>query len=390
MTLRSPEEIREFLRRRFNSQHRNWFNGEGSWPLHVMLGAPAEREVAADFRSVRSWIESWRQWQQPGEIVWEMRQWLRMGDHHIPVALRIDSPDTVAAIIGEHRRWQTAHRRRLDLSERYPALKNGQLLARCFPGLADYDEADFGRLSSLLSWLERNPQSGLYVRQIPVSGLDTKWMETRQGLIADLLRAVGNRPVEGDFFSLCGLRVDHFRVRARFLCPSLRQHVGGLQDIEAPLSEFASLSLAPERVILVENLATGLALPDIPGTVAFMKLGNAVGVLGQIPWLCCNRMIYWGDIDTHGFAILDRARRAFPQIRSILMDRMTLLAHPDLWGQETTQVNCERSTMLTPEEQEVCRGLFQQQWGIKLRLEQERIPWATALNAVRETFEQPL
>jgi len=39
-----------------------------------------------------------------------------------------------------------------------------------------------------------------------------------------------------------------------------------------------------------------------------MRLGYAVDVLGQLPWLQEAQCIYWGDIDTHGFAILNRAR----------------------------------------------------------------------------------
>lgn len=45
----------------------------------------------------------------------------------------------------------------------------------------------------------------------------------------------------------------------------------------------------------------------------------------------------WGDIDTHGFAILDRLRRHFPQVRSMLMDRATLLAHEGQWVTEQAQ-----------------------------------------------------
>ncbi|NOR71388.1 MAG: hypothetical protein GQ532_17115, partial [Methylomarinum sp.] len=33
---------------------------------------------------------------------------------------------------------------------------------------------------------------------------------------------------------------------------------------------------------------------------------------------------YWGDLDTHGFAILSRLRHYYPQVKSILMDEKTL------------------------------------------------------------------
>jgi len=44
-----------------------------------------------------------------------------------------------------------------------------------------------------------------------------------------------------------------------------------------------------------------------------MGLGLAVDQLEAIGWLCgAQRHLYWGDLDTYGFAILARASRRFP------------------------------------------------------------------------------
>jgi hypothetical protein len=43
------------------------------------------------------------------------------------------------------------------------------------------------------------------------------------------------------------------------------------------------------------------------------------------------------DIDTHGFAILSQARSVFPELKSLLMDRETLLANRPLWASVDTQ-----------------------------------------------------
>ena len=45
-------------------------------------------------------------------------------------------------------------------------------------------------------------------------------------------------------------------------------------------------------------------------------------------------MHYWGDIDTHGFAILNHLRSILPNVCSLLMDRATLHAHEAQWGHE--------------------------------------------------------
>ncbi|BFO23151.1 hypothetical protein SHKM778_95390 (plasmid) [Streptomyces sp. KM77-8] len=54
-----------------------------------------------------------------------------------------------------------------------------------------------------------------------------------------------------------------------------------------------------------------------------MGSGYAASLLRHLPWLADIDLWYWGDIDTHGFAILSRVRGHFPHTRSLLMDRHT-------------------------------------------------------------------
>jgi hypothetical protein len=254
--------------------------------------------------------------------------------------------------------------------------------------LADYPDEDIERLVALLAWLEANPASGLYPRQMPVAGLDTKWMEKRRGLVTDLVQAMRGLNAERDFHLLCGLRKVPHRIRLRLLCPALRAGVGGLADIEAPVEEIAKLAIKPRFVVIVENLETGLALPEMEGAIAFMKLGHAVGALASLPWLRELPGMYWGDIDTHGFAILSRARAVMPRLVSILMDEKTLLSHKFLWGEEPLQNSDAAPMHLTADEAEVYQGLREQRWAHNLRLEQERIAWAEVLDAFA-TANQP-
>jgi hypothetical protein len=262
-------------------------------------------------------------------------------------------------------------------------------LASRFDVLADYLPADFERLVTLLAWLEANPDSGLYLRQLPVEGLDTKWLEKRTGLVAGLLRSLREVTVDdSDFHALCGLRKPPHRVRVRLLCPALRERVGGLCDIEAPIGELAALPIEPKAVVIVENLETGVALPDVPGTVAIMRLGNAVSVLEALRWLQGPEIVYWGDIDTHGFAILDRARRVMPQLRSVLMDDATLVRHHPLWVQESSLCANVPFEKLTSEERRVYDNLRAGSWGQRVRLEQERLDWATSMETLMQALKR--
>jgi len=302
--------------------------------------------------------------------------------------LEFDSPQDVAEAIGEGRRWRRALERAERLRALWPELAGTAALVRHFTVLADYPDAEFERLLGLVGWLHRNPNSGHYLRQVPVEGLDTKWLESRTAVVTTLLGTIRGEAGDPDFFALTGLRRTPWRLRMRILCPELRAIVGDLHDIEVPLEELRGLSIRPRQAVIVENLETGISLPDMSGTVALMKLGNAVGVVEDLPWLRTADVVYWGDIDTHGFVCLEQARRGLPHLRSALMDEATLLAYRPLWGEERLQHSGSVLPSLSASERFVFDGLRQQRWGQNVRLEQERVPLSAALESLRRTFAQ--
>ena len=386
--LLSPDAARDFLVRRFNNQHQAWLAGDGTWPLQIPLGMPTEKDATDDTLAVRAWVSSWATWKHVGEVSRAVRKWARLGEQELPVALTIFSPEDVATLVGQAPRWSRATERYAQMVEKWPQLGTGGALAARFNVLADYSEVDFTRLIALLDWLVQNPASNVYLRQLPVEGLDTTWAEQRTGIITGLLKDIKQDTNDGNFHELCGLLRPPHRVRIRLLCPQLRSLVGGLNDVEAPIGDIAALPIEPSAAIIVENLDTGMALPDIPGTVGIMKLGNAVSALGSVPWLKSIPAVYWGDIDTHGFAILDRARKALPQLRSVLMDEATTLGFQNLWGTEPTQTTNIALEQLKEHEASVYAALKANTWGQKVRLEQERLPWDASIQAVRKALEE--
>jgi hypothetical protein len=372
-----PEAVRETIARRYRSRRCDWLTGEEEWQLDLPLGAPDEREAQRQPDAVRAWVAAWTAWSGAGELVWRERRWRTLGAQSLPEHLLLHSPANVAAWLGEGQRWQLATARHRHLVGRWPGMS--ARLARYFDLLVDWDAAEIERLENLLGWLEANPQSNLYPRQLPVTGVDSKWLETRMALIADLLAAL-QMDAGGslDFYQRCGLKPPPHIVRLFQLDESLRQRTGGLRDISARPEELAALDLSVSRVYIVENLQTGLAFEDCPGSVVFMGLGYGVGTLATLPWVMRAQCTYWGDLDTHGLAILSRARSKIPHMQSTLMDEHTLLSHRDLWVAEDQQYAAPELPLLTPAEQSLYCGLKQQRWGVNVRLEQERIAWSYA------------
>jgi hypothetical protein len=120
-----------------------------------------------------------------------------------------------------------------------------------------------------------------------------------------------------------------------------------------------------------------------------MRLGYGVDVLGRLPWLASALCVYWGDLDTHGFAILNRARVHLPELQSVLMDEETLLSHQALWVEEKEQHPTDTLPLLTASEQDLYQSLKQNKWGQNVRLEQERVHWDIAWRALQRSIEKP-
>jgi hypothetical protein len=386
----TPAQVLALLRKKWDAHHATWLvrPEAASWPMSFRLHTLTEKEVSTSLPATRDWVQSWRSWDSKEcAVEWVPRRWTS-GNQELPDRLLVPSAQAAASILKEAGAWDLVRRRYSVLCERFPSLGgSGALARRCDDVLASYSEPDFARLVVLMQWLVENPKSGLYLRQLPVPDVDTKWVEGRKGAVGDIARQLLSASEIAGFHEVCGLRTEPFRMRVRILCPQMRSQVGGLSDIEAPAEQLAALPIRPQTCIVVENLNTGIALPNIPEAVAFMRLGLAVDQLDPIPWLhAADRQLYWGDLDTHGFAALARARRRFPRLTSLLMDEATLQSHRSMWVREDRPSRVEAPEGLTPEELAVYSGLRTNIWGEQVRLEQERIAWPVALDALRRAL----
>ena len=144
-----------------------------------------------------------------------------------------------------------------------------------------------------------------------------------------------------------GLATPPDLIRVRFLDPDLAP--GGLRDVSAPTKDLAGLAIAPRAVFVFENLETVVAMPGFDGAVAVHGSGYAVDRLGSLPWVRGASVIYWGDLDSHGFAILNRLRSHGVDARSVLMDAATLDSFADLCVPEPNP-STARLEYLTSEE----------------------------------------
>jgi hypothetical protein len=148
-----------------------------------------------------------------------------------------------------------------------------------------------------------------------------------------------------------------------------------LTEVAMLPSEAARLRVSVGRVVIVENEVTYLAMPVPLEGVVVWGGGYAAGGLGRLPWIRdAEQVVYCGDLDTHGFAILSLVRGQVPQTQSLLMDLPTLLAHRERWGSEPSPTRA-RLANLTAAEQSLYQDLVGDVHSPSLRLEQERLDW---------------
>lgn len=385
--MRTPDELRRRLLSRWQNQRRSWLLGGGEWPLALSAEPPTEAKLLSDWPRFDAWLAQWREVSRAAEgmVRYEARAWPRVGEQQVPYVWQFATPEAVASELGQSARWSQAKQRFGVLASWKADAVWRETLSRHFDLLADLEYADFERLCRAVAWLWRHPSSGLYPRQLPIPGIDSKWVESRRAVIAAWVNALLASETPTDFYAITGLRAAPDRLRVRLLDPALRAGLGGFSDIEAPANEFIGWNVPVRQVLIVENLVTGLACEGLPGTLVFMRRGYAVDALARLPWLAQLPVYYWGDIDTHGLAILNRLRTYLPQTQSLLMDEETLLAFKALWGKEEKQHAALELAFFTEQEQRLYRALRDGEYQ-HVRLEQERVAWDFAWPRVTATL----
>jgi hypothetical protein len=135
---------------------------------------------------------------------------------------------------------------------------------------------------------------------------------------------------------------------------------------------FGELRIGVRRVFVMENEINFLSFPRVNGSMAIFGAGYGWEALARCPWLQACALHYWGDIDTHGFGILNQLRTHFDHAESFLMDRATLDMHRESWGVEDSPLRVDL-LRLTEEEQTLYNSLRHNSIREGLRLEQEYI-----------------
>ncbi|MBF0586699.1 hypothetical protein INT08_07155 [Prosthecochloris sp. N3] len=347
------------------------------FPRRLKLKGPTTRELSDRYGEVREWIALLSSSVGWYRIAWRRVNHRQLGANDLPAEIWVDSLDDALEAVGRKREarhfLELVRLTRVRLPEVVPLLERRPLRVL---ELADV----WAALLDIVSWMRDHPRPGVYVRQIDLPGVHTKMIEQHRGILAEMFdlvlpaEAIDHEAVgAGGFLQRYGFRQKPSRVRFRMLDPVLAVvPAAGDQEMSVTSETFAALDLPVESVFMTENEINFLAFPRVPRAMVVFGGGYGFEHLADVAWLQERQLFYWGDIDTHGFAILNQLRGLFPNVVSFLMDEVTLLAHRKFWIEEPKPQTAHLAR-LTPEEHALYHRLLHRHWGFNVRLEQENV-----------------
>lgn len=363
---------------------------EALFPLRLALKTPSSSEISAQFDAVRTWLTTLKSMPQVRLEMREIKHRL-YGTNLLPCAVWLDTREAATSLIGKNR--ETARFAQIITLTRTAQPQLLPWLAKK-PLRALQLHAEWPQILAVVGWMATHPRPQVYLRQVDLPGIDSKFIEQHRSILAELFdlslapEALDDSANgQAGFEQRYGFLQKSELLRLRSLDPQLAIFPGALQqEVALTSANFAALKLPITRVFMTENEINYLAFPNVEKSIVIFGAGYGFRALQAALWLRQCELHYWGDIDTHGFAILDQLRSILPHTRSLLMDQACLLAHQTMWGKEDKPAK-RALTRLSPPETIVFEGLCEDRWGDKLRLEQERIGFAWLSRALAALAE---
>lgn len=382
---------------------RSWSRGDicraavghgDAFPLVIAFRKPSAKVMLDDFSGLQDWVKMIQHYAEKHHIPlqWQAVNHRVLGKQQLPACLLLEEPQQAARLIGKVQLLKQF------ISLYQHTIKQFHMLQ---PWLLQYPLKALGfvdvwpQLLDVCAWMQSHPNPRIYLRQVDVVGVDSKFIEQHKQVLAALFELIlPVYAIDDDFSGAAGFarRYGFLDKPTMLRMRPLDAHISLLhsdanQDVVMTEKSFSRLDkqlLAQvKRVLIVENEINYLAFPDMDDALLIFGSGYGFEALKKAKWLHDCALYYWGDLDTHGFAILNQLRAAFPHVQSFLMDKETMMSHQYAWGVEPKQEGKDLNHLKTTEV-EMYDVLRQNILGENLRLEQERISFMHVVQAAEK------
>jgi len=383
--MKTPAQVTADITRRLtNNWHTHIVGTQEAFPHAFPLGRPTAADLKGDYAAFYSRTVEWQDWAKTHDATLTYETRIAKGGTRqtVPTHVTVSTIDQAAAIVaGEWPQRLAQGRQRLSvLTARYPHIED---VARVVRLLDKYKPIDFDLVTAVADWYLDDPTRavlGVTPRQVPLPGIHAKWLDGRKA---------GVQALTG--LDDLGLLPGHPpRIHFTYLDPAHRSSGGRLHD-SATVGDAFIPAYRPQVVIISENKDTAIHFPPIPSGIAVEGDGFGGKTAANFAWLTgAPRLYYWGDIDAHGYEILNGYRADGLPVTSILMDQGTYDAY-ERFGTDTDKNNAplrpgtpKPLDELHPHERAVYHRILDPGHTGHRRIEQERIPLDVALAAVSE------
>ena len=361
--MKTPDQVCQRAAVFYSRNHRSWLAGEFKM-LTINLDPPTGRAAERDNgAAVRAWVAQWNR--STITVERESKKLSYLGTYSLPRRVVLTDADTAARVAGKLDHWQRLHTVLDRICTELGESIRPELI-RHLSSWEDWGDATVDQFIAVVRWVREHEVRDFYIRELPIFGVDSKWFEAHRSVVEAVVGTLNFKPKPK-------------LVEVRSLDPAL--NIGGMRHLACPVAELDQMP--GERVLIVENHQSFLALPELPATVAIFGSGlNAARTVQQMPSLGEKDVIYWGDLDSYGFYILELVRRYVPHARSILMDLDTVRDHVGLAVEEPQPSRFEPE-LLSYAEHLALDYLRGRSAGGCLRIEQERILFDYAQQQLR-------
>ena len=403
-----PADVLESLKVKHwqnRSKLKSLLNGDTEFPLEVPLKPPTGNAALRNISHFQKFVTCWKAFskddneseRQGCEVRWESRTFRSLFEQEIPTRLSIADIGSLAWLLGSNeerqlREWQSkiAHifdslsselnkcadtfNKNADASS--TAMRDQALflaLIAHLESLDGFNYSDLGLLAKLMPQLQQGMGEGCYLRALPVTFVDTKFIEKNLRIIESLTAAlIDGAAKEIGLMNWLNCREkpkDWLLIKP--LCKQTTQSLGGVPLLRLSSDTLLEFELPAINILVIENEQCCLALNNVANTIAVSGGGKNVAWM-KAEWLTEKNVGYWGDIDSEGFGILGDARSKLSSITPLMMDAMTVETFEERMVAEPDSVSKD-CVALTNIELALFKRLRSDHYA-NTRLEQERLP----------------
>ena len=348
------------------------------FPIEISLKVPTDQQARDNLGHFHAFFKAWTDFAYPELVEWQERQYRQLSEQRVPVKLRIFSLQQLTELLGAEQQlenWLDKISSFLQQSFVHDRHQHRlfQTLIHHLEQIERYSQQEWQWLIQLIEQLKPNMGAGLYLRALPLSAVNTKFLE--QNLL--LTEVICNVLYDDEIVLAGGLLawldcLDSPKgwLTIKPVCPNVQEKLGGLPVFQLSTEVLDQFELPAERIIVVENIQSGLACPNLENSIVVCGGGKNISWMNA-KWLQHKQVFYWGDIDSEGLNILSMVRQKIPHVIALMMDEATVLQFQNHMVDEPDSIFSEPQ-YLTADELKLFHDLRAQTFKNR-RLEQERI-----------------